>query len=772
MIKKIKSIKNLAVFANYQVDGSIRDFNDVNILYGWNYSGKTSLSRLFYFLDKSTIIDSEFSNVEYKVILENSNELLHSNREISPLNIRVFNYDFIRDNLSFQDSSKKIKGIRFDIGEGTTIRAKIVENNKKIEKGISLKNRNKVNIERFDEFESYKFTNESRRIKNECFNSLIDFDKRHLKSIISSLNINNLDDYILTDSEFTSAKANSLSQSPEQTINIPKPMLSYETIASAFNRIVESTPKQTAEDIILSNDQDLFNWTKRGLEIYQSKDIEISQCAFCGNDLTKDRLNYLNSFYTNEAAILKSEIDRLKGDIEVEKAKVKTIEYTRISKNDITTSLRDEFENKKNEFETTKTAYLDLLDWFEAKLNEKNDKFLFLSMSDIVINSEAYGIISNWIDRISEILETHNTIVGNFTTIQQTARDKYKKHLVASFLKDENYTNVQNAKSLEERFQSRCDRIIKKYEKENATLSNQLTSIAKGEEEMNTFIKKFLNRDDIAIKVDGDAFVLKRGGNIAKNLSDGEKTAIAFSHFMVMLESLQTENKLKETIIFIDDPISSLDANHIAQVSSMINSFFYRKGLNPDNAEQVVNCFKQLFISTHNFEFFSFLKSANNFKRKKKDQEGKEHPTCNYYLIKRLNVNSSIIENIPKSLSKYNSEYVYLFSEIYSFKEENYPENKSYMMPNIIRRFLEVYTLIKLPGNSDEIDNRVKILIGEVNELKVLHTFSHFTDFQRVTQHNGLVFRLNEIVDDLFTLLDKDPQHYTSLKQGIGAPTT
>lgn len=586
------------------------------------------------------------------------------------------------------------------------------------------------------------------------------------------MNINNLDDYILTDSEFTSAKANSLSQSPEQTINIPKPMLSYETIASAFNRIVESTPKQTAEDIILSNDQDLFNWTKRGLEIYQSKDIEISQCAFCGNDLTKDRLNYLNSFYTNEAAILKSEIDRLKGDIEVEKAKVKTIEYTRISKNDITTSLRDEFENKKNEFETTKTAYLDLLDWFEAKLNEKNDKFLFLSMSDIVINSEAYGIISNWIDRISEILETHNTIVGNFTTIQQTARDKYKKHLVASFLKDENYTNVQNAKSLEERFQSRCDRIIKKYEKENATLSNQLTSIAKGEEEMNTFIKKFLNRDDIAIKVDGDAFVLKRGGNIAKNLSDGEKTAIAFSHFMVMLESLQTENKLKETIIFIDDPISSLDANHIAQVSSMINSFFYRKGLNPDNAEQVVNCFKQLFISTHNFEFFSFLKSANNFKRKKKDQEGKEHPTCNYYLIKRLNVNSSIIENIPKSLSKYNSEYVYLFSEIYSFKEENYPENKSYMMPNIIRRFLEVYTLIKLPGNSDEIDNRVKILIGEVNELKVLHTFSHFTDFQRVTQHNGLVFRLNEIVDDLFTLLDKDPQHYTSLKQGIGAPTT
>ena len=89
-------------------------------------------------------------------------------------------------------------------------------------------------------------------------------------------------------------------------------------------------------------------------------------------------------------------------------------------------------------------------------------------------------------------------------------------------------------------------------------------------------------------------------------------------------------------------------------------------------------------------------------------------------------------------------------------------------MPNVIRRFLEIYTLIKLPGNKDEIDNRVKILIGDVNELKILHTFSHFTSFERITQHSALIFRLEDIISDLYILLSKDSTHLSSLYEGIG----
>ena len=213
-----------------------------------------------------------------------------------------------------------------------------------------------------------------------------------------------------------------------------------------------------------------------------------------------------------------------------------------------------------------------------------------------------------------------------------------------------------------------------------------------------------------------------------------------------------------------------MDADHIALVSSLINNFFFRK-IDSDNQNKIVNCFAQLFILTHNFEFYNFIHDATNIKRKKKikDPEGKtiEVPALNEYLIKRITKTESTIIDIPKSLSSYKSEYVYLWKQIYDYKQKGYPEDLNYIMPNIVRRFLEIYTLIKLPGNHDEIDNRVKILVNDVNELKILHNFSHFTSLERVVKHSELTMRMPDIIDDIFTLVQKDEVHFNSLNEGI-----
>ena len=47
MIKKIESIKNLAVFDDeYNQDKELLDFKKYNLIYGWNSSGKTTLSKI------------------------------------------------------------------------------------------------------------------------------------------------------------------------------------------------------------------------------------------------------------------------------------------------------------------------------------------------------------------------------------------------------------------------------------------------------------------------------------------------------------------------------------------------------------------------------------------------------------------------------------------------------------------------------------------------------------------------------------------------------
>src|SRR5271156_3841226 len=85
--------------------------------------------------------------------------------------------------------------------------------------------------------------------------------------------------------------------------------------------------------------------------------------------------------------------------------------------------------------------------------------------------------------------------------------------------------------------------------------------------------------------------MLKRGGASAKRLSEGEKTAIAFAHYVASLR--QEEFNLAESIIVIDDPISSLDATACYFIYGLVKSL----------EEQV----SQLFLMTHSHSFFVLL---------------------------------------------------------------------------------------------------------------------------------------------------------------------
>ena len=64
MIKKISAIKDLAVFNDFEWDKSVLNtegrpiqFEKINILYGRNYSGKTTLSRILRSLETGKISD-------------------------------------------------------------------------------------------------------------------------------------------------------------------------------------------------------------------------------------------------------------------------------------------------------------------------------------------------------------------------------------------------------------------------------------------------------------------------------------------------------------------------------------------------------------------------------------------------------------------------------------------------------------------------------------------------------------------------------------------
>ncbi len=50
MITRINKLKRFGIYKNYSW-GGINEFKQKNLIYGWNYSGKTTLSKVFQVLE-------------------------------------------------------------------------------------------------------------------------------------------------------------------------------------------------------------------------------------------------------------------------------------------------------------------------------------------------------------------------------------------------------------------------------------------------------------------------------------------------------------------------------------------------------------------------------------------------------------------------------------------------------------------------------------------------------------------------------------------------
>ena len=229
--------------------------------------------------------------------------------------------------------------------------------------------------------------------------------------------------------------------------------------------------------------------------------------------------------------------------------------------------------------------------------------------------------------------------------------------------------------------------LIRQIDIKIVKLEEQLSETVKGAEKINEYLKLYFGKQDVKVRVTTEnKFQLIRADKTAKNLSEGEKTAIAFSYFITSLE--EKGAVLLDTIIYIDDPISSLDSNHLFNTYSFIRDKFYEF----DTATKTHNCkAAQFFISTHNFEFFNLIKDW--FEKMKKTDKS-------FYLIERISIgttsDASILKPLPMELLRFKSEYTYLFSIMYSFKA-NPATNFSqlYNLPNTVRRFLETFSAFK-----------------------------------------------------------------------------
>jgi hypothetical protein len=200
-----------------------------------------------------------------------------------------------------------------------------------------------------------------------------------------------------------------------------------------------------------------------------------------------------------------------------------------------------------------------------------------------------------------------------------------------------------------------------------------------------------------------------------------------------------------------------------------LKDFLFQRGLDTANPQKWVQKCKQLFISTHNFEFFNLLKEMPTQNGLRYSSKGTKGDECRYFISR--NVNESSLEKLPSVYDSYKSEYHYLFKTIDEFNKNSSPEDSDMLllMPNILRRFLEIYTLAKYPS-TDEVDDRASEIFGAVSSKRIckpFHYFSHFNNIDRIGKQSEFLVDIKIACKELITKIKKDKQHYKALQSVI-----
>lgn len=711
MIKRINKIKNLGVFQDFKWDTStIPDFSKHNLFYGWNYSGKTTISRLFRCFELGEK-HADYPNAEFELEDDQTPCKKYNDKDFSTLpNIRVFNTDFILKNLKwYSQDDEGIEPIFFSIGKENI---ELQEQLEKLQTDQKTLNDEKTKFSnKKTELENgleTAFTQKARDIKNTL--SIPNYDKDKFKPSIETIKDDSAK-HLLNDTEYNkNFTAYKNTEQRSDVILSVLPTLNFSDLQNKTKEIVER--KITAQKIIdeLKNNENLNKWVNEGRGLHKGK----NKCTFCGNDLPSDLFQKLDQHFSTEYEQIEKDLQSLMITIESHKASISG--FVLPAKGEFYKEFVTVYEKLLKELNAHVKKYFENIDELSKSLKSKKakpfDEHKFTNISD---NSDD---IKSKYGEIKDIVEKHKNKTENFEKEKNEAKEKLIAHFSAQFIQDQKYLDVlKEQKDVAEKIIANKTG-LDKVANDIVGVEKQLSESVKGAEKVNEYIQQFFQHDGIKIEVTEDnRFKMSRNSEPAKNLSEGEKTAISLAYFIAGLEDKKT--KLDETVVFIDDPVSSLDCNHLFNIYAFIKS-------------KLENC-AQLFVSTHNLEFFNLMK---DFLMEIKDQSEKKlycKKDLPCYLVQQewnKTIKRSVITDLPKELKYFKSEYVYLFSVMLDFdKEKNGVDFKMlYLLPNVERRFLEGYLGLRYPDGKPWVEKFEKLVKDETQRnlvYKFVNEFSH-----------------------------------------------
>jgi wobble nucleotide-excising tRNase len=667
----------------------IGDLKELNYFFGANGTGKTTVSRVLAHIDRFPAC---------RIAWENGR----------PLDVLVYNHDFIQDNFIQIHS---VKGI-FSLGKSEF---NILQKIEEIKCDIDRLNE-KINIynhtlngngDNDNGIKKQLLTSEE-TFTERCWTIKQKYDsqfgerglepyrgskKRFKEQVLNEAATNNSDLIPLTELE---AKAKIVfSETATQNQNIQQyqfqKILLLESSHILKKRIIGKQDIDIAKHISKWNNSD---WVYNGITYYDSNE---HVCPFCQQDVGEEFITRLRDYFDESFKQDRLEVDKLLSDYITESDNIKQY-ISKILNNDFIE--QDRLESNLRLLESKIEKNIQSLQHKQIELSREIE----LVTLETTLNS-IIAIIALANDQI----DFHNKIILN-----KENEEKILKKQIWRFVIQELHDTIVNYQTQRDHFQSSVDNLQRKIsnrqdeiainEAELKSLESQMVSVKPTIDEINRILSAFgFANFHLTTGQDNFTYRIVRSDNsdALDTLSEGERNFLTFLYFYYLSLGSHSQNGISTNkILVIDDPVSSLDSDILFIVSSLIRKIC-------ENIKNKQGTIKQIFILTHNVYFFKEISYEHN----------RQHDCAllneTFWLFKKQELSISIEsqKTIPVKTT-----YDLLWNDI-----RNHRNNP--LIQNTLRRVLEYY--FKLVGGIPVNDLYSRFQESDIPLCKALVSWIH-----------------------------------------------
>lgn len=493
----------------------------------------------------------------------------------------------------------------------------------------------------------------------------------------------------------------------------------------------------------------LNDWLNEGRRYLQDDQT----CPFCQqqtitDDFRRQLEDYFDETFTNDANRVKAlseEYDRLTSDLVNLLEGIETTEKGSPSTKLDVAAFSASLKTLESQFVANKEIV-------RTKASELSRDV------ELVSSAEQGGVLVALIESANALISKHNELVSNYTAERTRLINQIWRHVTEDYRSQiEEFNKELNGRQTGiEKLTAEKDEIGKQYKelKDKIRIANKnVTSVQPSVDEINRMLRSFgfTNFSIVPSDLDPNQYQIKRqdGTVAAETLSEGEITFITFLYFFQLCRgSTSQESITDERVIFIDDPISSLDSNILFVVSSLVKEIIR-------SIKAGEGSIKQLVLLTHNVYFHKEASFIDGRTSKDKDR--------NYWILRR-NGNLSQVEAFGMENPIRNS-YELLWHEL-----RNPNANSKIAVQNAMRRIIEHYfkilgkygddALIEKFDNAQE-QQICRSLISWINEGS--HTIP---DDLFIESHGDTTEKYLDVFQQIFKKMGHE-EHYNMMMNGV-----